>query len=218
MTFGAELTFNVTLERDFWAWLAWLLGLSCLLTLHWRCFSFQHFNFITVPLIFLIYSLMASSSSSSYRYRVFLSFRGEDTRLNFTGHLYEALRAAGVNTFIDDDELRRGKAIRDELLRAIQGSRVSIIVFSRRYGDSSWCLDELVEIIKCRRTVRQIVLPIFYDVDPSHVRKQSGSFGEAFGNHEKWFASDLDTVFRWREALTEAANLSGWDLRNFLNG
>ncbi|KAL5576011.1 hypothetical protein UlMin_017710 [Ulmus minor] len=159
-----------------------------------------------------------ASSSSLYRYDVFLSFRGEDTRLNFTGHLYEALRAAGINTFIDDDELPRGKAIGDELLRAIQGSRVSIIVFSRRYGDSSWCLDELVEIIKCRRTVRQIVLPIFYDVDPSHVRKQSGSFGEAFGNHEKRFALDLDRVFRWREALTEAANLSGWDLRNFLNG
>ncbi|KAL5566765.1 hypothetical protein UlMin_029929 [Ulmus minor] len=178
----------------------------------------HHFNFITEPLIFLIYSPMASSSSSSYRYRVFLSFRGEDTRLNFTGHLYEALRAAGVNTFIDDDELRRGKGIRDGLLRAIQGSRVSIIVFSRRYGDSSWCLDELVEIIKCRRTVRQIVIPIFYDVDPSDVRKQSGSIGEAFEKHEKRFASDLDRVLRWREALTEAADLSGWNLRNTLNG
>ncbi|KAL5566762.1 hypothetical protein UlMin_029926 [Ulmus minor] len=182
------------------------------------CFSFQHFNFITEPLIFLIYSPMASSSSSSYRYQVFLSFRGEDTRLNFTDHLYEALRAAGVNTFIDDDELRRGEAIRVGLLRAIQGSRVSIIVFSRRYGDSSWCLDELVEIIKCRRTVRQIVIPIFYDVDPSDVRKQSGSFGEAFGKHEKSFASNLDRVLRWREALTEAADLSGWDLRNTSNG
>ncbi|KAL5538448.1 hypothetical protein UlMin_045544 [Ulmus minor] len=157
---------------------------------------------------------MASSSSSSYRYQVFLSFRGEDTRLNFTDHLYEALRAAGVNTFSDDDELRRGEAIRVGLLRAIQGSRVSIIVFSRRYADSSWCLDELVEIIKCRRTVRQIVIPIFYDVDPSDVRKQSGSFGEAFGKHENRFASNLDRVLRWREALTEAAHLSGWDLRN----
>ncbi|KAL5575997.1 hypothetical protein UlMin_017696 [Ulmus minor] len=161
---------------------------------------------------------MASSTSSSYRYQVFLSFRGEDTRLNFTGHLYEALRDAGIDTFIDDDELRRGKAIRDELLQAIQGSRVSIIVFSRRYGDSSCCLDELVEIIKCRRTVRQIVIPIFYDVDPSDVGNQSGSFGEAFGKHEKRFASDLDRILRWREALTEAANLSGWDLRNTLNG
>ncbi|KAL5539600.1 hypothetical protein UlMin_044176 [Ulmus minor] len=184
------------------------------------CFSFQHINFITEPLIFLIYSPMASSSSSSssYRYQVFLSFRGEDTRLNFTGHLYEALRAAGFNTFIDDDELLGGEAIRDGLLQAIQGSRVSIIVFSRRYGDSSWCLDELVEIIKCRRTVRQIVIPIFYDVDPSDVRKQRGSFGEAFREHEKRFASDLDRVLRWREALTEAAELSGWDLRNTLNG
>ncbi|KAL5575033.1 hypothetical protein UlMin_016732 [Ulmus minor] len=161
---------------------------------------------------------MASSSSSSYRYHAFLSFRGEDTRLNFTGHLYEALRAAGINTFIDDDELRRGEAIRDELLRAIQRSRVSIIVFSRRYGDSSWCLDELVEIMKCRRTVRQIVLPIFYDVDPSDVRKQSGSFGEAFRKHEKRFALDLERVLQWREALAEAADLSGWDLRNTLNG
>ncbi|KAL5575993.1 hypothetical protein UlMin_017692 [Ulmus minor] len=161
---------------------------------------------------------MASSSSSSYRYDVFLSFRGEDTRLNFTGHLYEALRAAGINTFIDDDELPRGEAIGDELLRAIQGSKVSIIVFSRHYGDSSWCLDELVEIMKCRRTVRQIVVPIFYDVNPSDVRKQSGSFGEAFGKHEKSFASDLEWVSRWREALTEAVDLSGWDLRNTLNG
>ncbi|KAL5575032.1 hypothetical protein UlMin_016731 [Ulmus minor] len=162
---------------------------------------------------------MASSSSSfSNRYHVFLSFRGEDTRLTFTGHLYATFRAAGINTFIDDDELRSGEVIGYELLRAIEGSRASVIVFSRRYGDSPWCLDELVEIIKCRRTVRQIVIPIFYDVDPSDVRKQSGSFGEAFGKHEKRFVSDLDRVLRWREALTEAADLSGWDLRNFLNG
>ncbi|KAL5538541.1 hypothetical protein UlMin_045455 [Ulmus minor] len=185
----------------------------------------QHFNFITFSFCsnnrsshFLVYFPMASASSFSYRYDVFLSFRGEDTRLNFTGHLYEALRAAGINTFIDDDELPRGEAIRCELLRSIQGSRVSIIVFSRRYGDSSWCLNELVEIMKCRRTVRQIVLPIFYDVDPSDVMKQSGSFGEAFGKHEKRFASDLERVMRWREALAEAADLSGWHLRNTLNG
>ncbi|KAL5576003.1 hypothetical protein UlMin_017702 [Ulmus minor] len=180
----------------------------------------QHFNFITFSFCsnnrsshFLVYSPMASSSSSFLnRYHVFLSFRGKDTRLTFTGHLYAAFRAAGINTFIDDDELRSGEAIGYELLRAIEGSRVSVIVFSRRYGDSPWCLDELVEIIKCRRTVRQTVIPIFYDVDPSEVRKQSGSFGEAFG------MSDLDRVLRWRKALTEAADLSGWDLRNFLNG
>jgi hypothetical protein len=40
---------------------------------------------------------------------VFLSFRGEDTRKNFTDHLYTALVQAGIHTFRDDDEIGRRK-------------------------------------------------------------------------------------------------------------
>jgi hypothetical protein len=29
---------------------------------------------------------------------------------------------------------------------------------------------------------------------------------------------DIDKVLRWRRALIEAANLSGWDLRNTADG
>ncbi|CAL2235756.1 unnamed protein product [Prunus armeniaca] len=54
----------------------------------------------------------------------------------------------------------------------------------------------------CRRTLGQIVLPIFYDVDPWDVRKPTDT------DHK---------VARWRAALTEASNLSGWDLRNALD-
>ncbi|CAN6714754.1 unnamed protein product [Malus baccata var. baccata] len=161
-------------------------------------------------------SFSASPSLSSFSkgslYEAFISFRGEDTRKNFTGHLHEALTKAGINAFIDD-ELRRGEVITTELVRAIQGSRISIIVFSRRYLDSSWCLEELVKIMECRRTLGQLVLPIFYDVDPSHVRKQTGSFAQSFLKH-----TDEKKVERWRAALTEASNLSGWDLRNTLDG
>ncbi|XP_050114245.1 disease resistance protein RUN1-like isoform X2 [Malus sylvestris] len=153
-----------------------------------------------------------SSFSKDSLYEVFISFRGEDTRKNFTGHLTEALAKAGINAFIDD-ELRRGEDITTELVRAIQGSRISIIVFSRRYSDSSWCLEELVKIMECRRTLGQLVLPIFYDVDPSHVRKQIGSFAQSFMKH-----TDEKKVERWRAALTEASNLSGWDLRNTFDG
>ncbi|CAN6575413.1 unnamed protein product [Malus baccata var. baccata] len=153
-----------------------------------------------------------SSFSKSSLYEVFISFRGEDTRKNFTGHLHEALTKAGINAFIDD-ELRRGEDITTELVRAIQGSRISIIVFSRRYSDSSWCLEELVKIMECRRMLGQLVLPIFYDVEPSHVRKQTGRFPQSFLKH-----TDEKKVERWRAALTEASNLSGWDLRNTLDG
>uniref|UniRef100_A0A2N9FN27 ADP-ribosyl cyclase/cyclic ADP-ribose hydrolase n=1 Tax=Fagus sylvatica TaxID=28930 RepID=A0A2N9FN27_FAGSY len=99
-------------------------------------------------------SSSSSSSRSNYVYDVFLSFRGQDTRNNFTDHLYKALNDRGIVTFRDDEELERGESISFELLRAIEESKISVIVFSRNYASSSWCLDELVKIMECRRMKR----------------------------------------------------------------
>ncbi|XP_059461790.1 TMV resistance protein N-like [Corylus avellana] len=161
-------------------------------------------------------AIFSSSSSprSNWIYDVFLFFRGEDMRKNFTNHLYFALRDAGIKIFKDDNELQRGQYLASKLIRAIQGSKISIIVFSRNYAALRWCMEELVEIMECRRTLKQLVLPIFYDVEPSDVRNQTGSFAEAFAKHEEHYLLDMDTVLKWRRAfLSEAANLSGWDLR-----
>ncbi|XP_022734181.1 TMV resistance protein N-like [Durio zibethinus] len=160
----------------------------------------------------------ASSSTPKSKYEVFLSFRGEDTRKNFTDHLYAALIRAGVNTFRDDNELSRGKDISSELLKAIQESKISIVVFSKGYAYSRWCLNELVKIIECRNAIGQIVIPIFYDVEPSDVRKQTGSYAKAFAKHEERFEADTQMIKRWRTALSDAADLSGWDLQNVANG
>ncbi|XP_070662661.1 toll/interleukin-1 receptor-like protein [Malus domestica] len=158
-------------------------------------------------------SSLSFSFSKGSLYDVFISFRGEDTRKSFTSHLYKALTNAGVNAFIDDVELKRGEDITNELVRAIQGSKISLIVFSSRYADSRSCLEELVHIMTCRHTLGQIVLPIFYHVDPSHVRKQTGSFAQSFLKH-----THKKKVERWRVALTKASYLFGWDHRNTLDG
>ncbi|XP_059665555.1 disease resistance protein RPV1-like [Cornus florida] len=161
----------------------------------------------------------SSSSSSSlpqWNYDVFLSFRGEDTRKNFVDHLYMALQHKGIHTFKDDKKLQRGKSIPSELLKAIKESKFAIIIFSKTYASSTWCLDELVQIIECRNQVGQTILPIFYNVDPSQVRKQKGSFAEAFAKHEETFGEEK--VQKWKAALVEAANLSGWDLKDVANG
>ncbi|XP_062030233.1 disease resistance protein RPV1-like [Rosa rugosa] len=150
-----------------------------------------------------------SFSTRSYTYDVFLSFRGEDTRYNFTDHLHKYLVLNRINTF-KDDELTRGEEISQALLRAIEGSKLSLIVFSENYASSKWCLDELVHILDCKRSNNQMVQPIFYNVDPSEVRHQRGKFGEALAEHERRFKDDMDKVLRWRAALSEAANLSGW--------
>ncbi|XP_060179975.1 disease resistance protein RUN1-like [Lycium barbarum] len=61
-----------------------------------------------------------------------------------------------------------------------------------------------------------MVLPIFYDVHPSQVRKQTGCFGEALATHKVRFGAQK--IEKWTSALTEAANLSGWDLQNVVDG
>ncbi len=93
----------------------------------------------------------SSSSSSSithqWTYDVFLSFRGTDTRSNFTSHLYNSLHKKVINTFIDD-ELIRGEEISPALLKAIEGSRISIVILSKNYATSTWCLEELLKILE----------------------------------------------------------------------
>ncbi|XP_044475283.1 disease resistance protein RPV1-like [Mangifera indica] len=154
--------------------------------------------------------MASSSSSSQVKYDVFLSFRGEDTRDNFTSHLNAALCRRKIVTFIDD-QLVRGDEISPSLLNAIRGSKISIIIFSKGYASSTWCLQELVEILDCKRRYGQIVIPVFYHVDPSDVRKQTGTYGDAFGQHEVRYMEKKEKLQRWRNALTEAANISGFD-------
>ncbi|TYH46484.1 hypothetical protein ES332_D11G339000v1 [Gossypium tomentosum] len=156
----------------------------------------------------------SSSSISRKKYDVFLSFRGEDTRKNFTDHLYEALMRNGIHTFRDDPKLEAGEEIAPELFKAIQQSWCSIIIFSETYAFSSWCLEELAEIVKHKNEKRQEVFPIFYNVDPSDLRKQKGKVEEAFVEHEERYKEDKNKVQKWRNALTQVANIKGWHLNN----
>jgi len=159
---------------------------------------------------------MASSSSSfgashsnSKQHHVFLSFRGEDTRYNFTSHLYAALCGKKIRTFMDDEEIERGDNISPTLLSAIESSKICVIIFSQNYASSSWCLDELVKIIECSEKKKLVVIPVFYHIDPSHVRHQRGTYGDAFAKHEDRFRDNLTKVHMWRTALHKAANLAG---------
>nr|KAJ0212053.1 hypothetical protein LSAT_V11C400215890 [Lactuca sativa] len=145
---------------------------------------------------------------------VFLSFRGEDTRTNFVDHLYHALQQKSIHTYKDDERIKKGKKISDDLIGSIEDSKLYIIVFSKNYASSSWCLDELVKIMECHGTNDHTAYPVFYDVEPSEVRKQSGAVAEAFAKHEK----EESAGKKWRETLKEAADLAGWELKKTADG
>ncbi|CAI9269444.1 unnamed protein product [Lactuca saligna] len=166
-----------------------------------------------------------SSSTHDHRYDVFLSFRGLDTRLSFTNYLYEALIDANISTFLDDEEIETGEDLKPELETAIKASQASIIVLSKNYASSTWCLDELVLILEQRMTSNHIVIPIFYHVEPTHVRKQQSSFGDAMAKHKQTMEAETNAykrsqwaqkMERWNKALTEVANLKGNDVKGRL--
>ncbi|KAI3439214.1 uncharacterized protein J3R85_004928 [Psidium guajava] len=162
----------------------------------------------------------SSSSVHRWKYDVFVSFRGEDIRKTFGAHLFRALKQVGFSYFEDKDKVEAGIFIKPNLLDAIHHSRVSLVVFTTNYAGSRRCLDELVEILECNRRFRHhqghAVLPIFYHVEPSDVRKQSGGFGDGFGRCLATHADDF-LVQKWRDSLIEAGNLSGWHLSGDAN-
>jgi hypothetical protein len=155
----------------------------------------------------------------SYSYDVFLSFKGKDTSENFTRRLFAALERVGILTFLDEEVLPGGENIFTAVLNTIRRSRISIVVFSKGYASSGWCLDELVEIVHCKNTKGHVLLPIFYHVNSLDIQKQTGTFWEAFTRQEEQFRmTEMKRVQRWRAALTEAAHASGWVLEDDANG
>ena len=91
------------------------------------------------------------TSSNPLSYDVFLSFREVDPRKNFTDHLYTTLVMHGNHTFRDDEELENGEDIAVDLSRAIEESRIFIVIFSKNYAYSTWCLNDLLKIIESRK-------------------------------------------------------------------
>ncbi|GAU40069.1 hypothetical protein TSUD_258620 [Trifolium subterraneum] len=146
-------------------------------------------------------------------YDGFLSFRVIDTQIGFTGNLYNALHNKRFKIYMDVNGFKSGDQIFHSLLKALEGSSIAIVVFSENYLFSTYCLDELVKMVECKKLKNQQILPIFYDVDPSEVRLMEGRFGEAMSGHEHTFGKDSEKIQMWKSALFEVTNLNGWHFK-----
>eukprot|EP01018_Ginkgo_biloba_P036119 Gb_11158 [translate_table: standard] len=153
------------------------------------------------------------------KYRVFLSFRGKDVRKSLVDHLYQSLVAAGISTFLDSEELEKGDDIKSSLEKAIVESEIYIPIFSTNYAESSWCLKELSLMCSHISTSKSPhkMIPLFYKVEPSHVRYPDGEkspYAKYFRDHSKKARHNTDTIDQWKDALEKASSLSGWSLED----
>ncbi|XP_031478226.2 disease resistance protein RPV1-like [Nymphaea colorata] len=145
-------------------------------------------------------------------FEVFLSFRSEDTRKGFTGHLHDGLQERGITTFIDCEKLEKGEEI-NKLLEYIDRSKIVVPIFSKRFAESKWCLKEVTKSVECGKEI----IPVFFGVEPSDVCNQGGPFKSAFKDHQSNKEQDQEEVMEWREALKKVGNISGFTLKD-MNG
>ncbi|XP_033141183.1 protein PHLOEM PROTEIN 2-LIKE A5-like [Brassica rapa] len=103
--------------------------------------------------------------------QVFFNYRGEELRYNFISHLIKAFEKHEINFFVDKYE-QRGKDLKNLFVR-IDESRIALAIFSTRYAESSWCMDELVKMKKLADQRKLQIIPIFYKVSATDVRKQT---------------------------------------------
>jgi hypothetical protein len=169
----------------------------------------------------------ASSSTSpshgnpnSYVYDVFLNHRGPDVKTTLASHLYYRLEEHGLRAFFDKQELQKGEKMKPQIEGAIQTASVHIAIFSPNYAQSSWCLNELVQMLESGKRI----LPVFYGVKPSDLRWTRGGHGvyarslDVLGKKRTWDSQplyDSNTIKKWRDALSEVADISGFELKAF---
>lgn len=151
---------------------------------------------------------------------VFINHRGPDVKYTFASHLYHSLCARGLRVFLDTEELQKGESITDQLKRAIQRSSVHVVIFSKNFAESSWCLDELFQMLESGSTI----IPVFYHVKHSDLTR--GYYSECLNHLEQKTTYDYQThetvprhdpskIQNWRSALLDVSQKPGFNLEQY---
>lgn len=146
------------------------------------------------------------------KYDIFVNHRGPDAKLSFVAHLEEEFKRHGLTAWVDRNALVKGESNWENIKTAIKKIRVHMAIFSPGYTESVWCLNELLAMIECQHKPRtSVLLPIFYNVEPEHLRRPD--LFEPFRRGLQKHKGRGHCVESWEAALREAADLSGISLQ-----
>ncbi|CAN1342526.1 Disease resistance-like protein DSC1 [Linum perenne] len=163
-------------------------------------------------------SSSCSSSSSApdqyytgeWDYDVFVCFRGKDTRRHFTSHLAGHLRRRSIRPFTDE-KFDRTENIDVDLVKVLERSAMSVVIFSESFAESSYCLDEVASIAQRVERFGHRVLPVFYGVEPEEVEDRYASMID----DSELKQSPEEKKKRWMDGLKMVINHAGRTSKEF---
>jgi len=140
-------------------------------------------------------------------YHVFINHTGSEVKRTLASLIYHRLTFAhGLHVFLDKEEIHAGDTFPPVIQAAIQSASVHTCIFSKEYAESSWCLEELYQILRSHHDRHTKIIPVFYDVEPSDLRDiERGPYAKAFEEHRR-LSKDID---KWKTALSETSLISG---------
>lgn len=157
---------------------------------------------------------VAAIGNSRQPYNVFVNHRGPDVKLTFAAHLNDALCRAGFYPFLDTKSIREGSNVFKSIDEGLGGATVHVAIFSKRYAESQYCLEELCAMLRSQK----VIIPVFYDVKPENLRNtDTGPYAEAFSKHQHRRGRDKDQIQKWKDALLQVAEFRGF-LKDEVNG
>ncbi|CAN1176949.1 Disease resistance protein RPP2B [Linum perenne] len=78
-------------------------------------------------------------------------------------HVRDAMLDKKIRVF-EDTKLEKTEDV-GELLEILKRTALSVVIFSKKFADSSWCLDEVNTIVESMEEFKHKTLPVFYEVD-----------------------------------------------------
>lgn len=163
--------------------------------------------YVLLFLSFFVYFVVVCQQSS--RPQLFVSFRGNELRNGFVSHVVKALEDARVNVFIDTHELK-GRSL-ENLFKRIDDSKIALVIFSDRFSESEWCLNEVARIDKRVKGGKLRVIPVFYRVNTTDVKSFTGKFGSCFEETVQRLSSEKrNTAESWKSSVKSVSSNTGF--------
>lgn len=150
-------------------------------------------------------------------YDVFINHRGPDVKKTLASYLYYCLVARGLRVFLDIEEMQEGESLTSQIEGAIRTAFIHIAIFSPTYAESSWCLDELVQMLESGSKI----IPIFHTVKPSELTSENGKYAQQLRQLEEKTDQegkpryDPATIRKWKTALSEVDKSTEFDLEHY---
>ena len=113
-----------------------------------------------------------------------------------------------------------GSYVPTVIYNALQAAKVNVVVLSKGYAESEYCLKELVIMIRSFEDEKKPIIPVFYDVDFRDLRRIqrfAGPHGSALKRHE-WRGTPRTEVKAWACALYTVSQMAGYCKAKYCNG